>query len=64
MRYPINVVDVEEASFRSPEYTGVVLDSIALSRGIHDAEHLFQVVRQKLRGDDVSYERQEPLRHY
>lgn len=46
--HSINVVDVEEYPLRPPEDARVVLDRFALGWGIHDAEHLLEMVMQQL----------------
>lgn len=42
--YSVLVRNIQEAAFRSPEYSWVVLYSITFSRRINHPEHLFEVV--------------------
>lgn len=44
----ICVVDVEEATFRSPEDLGVVGNRLTLSGGVDDRKHLLEVVEDEL----------------
>jgi hypothetical protein len=44
----IHIVDVEKATFRSPEDLGVISNRLAFCGSVDDGEHLLQVIEDKL----------------
>lgn len=44
----IDITNIQETTFRTPEEPREILDRIALSGCVYDTEHLLQVVLQQL----------------
>lgn len=42
------IPDIQETSFRLPEYSRVILDGISFGRSVDDAKHLLEMALQKL----------------
>lgn len=50
----ILVEDIQETTFRSPEKSGEVLDSVPFRRRVDDAEHFFQMILNQLHDTNVA----------
>lgn len=48
--YAVDVVDVEETTFRAAEETRVILDCIAFGGGVDYGEHFFEMFLEELLG--------------